>query len=156
MSSDYSYFNRELSWLSFNQRVLDEAKDESVPLYERIKFLAIYSSNLDEFFRVKVASLQNMMQIKSEKIKKLIEFDPEETLQQIAVVTFKQQREFGRIFTESVIPKLKENKIILYSGEEILPNHYDEIRHYFNTKILSYLQPIFIDETEKKYFLENR
>ena len=58
------FFDRELSWLSFNQRVLQEAKDPSVPLYERLKFLAIYSSNLDEFFRVRVASLRSLLNLK--------------------------------------------------------------------------------------------
>ncbi|MBT8382252.1 MAG: hypothetical protein KJO59_07830, partial [Ignavibacteria bacterium] len=58
------YFNRELSWLSFNHRVLQEAKDKSVPLFERLKFLAIYSSNLDEFFRVRVASLRSLLALK--------------------------------------------------------------------------------------------
>jgi len=58
------FFDRELSWLSFNYRVLQEAKDKSVPLLERIKFLAIYSSNLDEFFRVRVASLRGLSSLK--------------------------------------------------------------------------------------------
>ena len=69
-------YNRELSWLSFNYRVLQEAKDSSVPLYERIKFLAIYSSNLDEFFRVRVASLRSLLRLKRKAQSKL-DFDPE-------------------------------------------------------------------------------
>ncbi|HEX9740134.1 MAG TPA: hypothetical protein VGA29_05105, partial [Ignavibacteriaceae bacterium] len=59
-----NFYNRELSWLSFNYRVLQEAKDPTVPLFERIKFLAIYSSNLDEFFRVRVASLRSLLILK--------------------------------------------------------------------------------------------
>jgi len=65
------YFDRELSWLSFNYRVLQEAKDKSVPLFERLKFLAIYSSNLDEFFRVRVASLRSLLSLKTKKKQKL-------------------------------------------------------------------------------------
>ncbi|MBL8016028.1 MAG: hypothetical protein JNK43_02065, partial [Ignavibacteria bacterium] len=61
---EYKFFNRELSWLSFNHRVLQEAKDPANPLYERIKFLAIFSSNLDEFFRVRVASLRTLLDLK--------------------------------------------------------------------------------------------
>jgi len=64
-----NFFNRELSWLSFNYRVLQEAKDPTVPLFERIKFLAIYSSNLDEFFRVRVASLRSLLNLKKKKTK---------------------------------------------------------------------------------------
>ena len=73
MKMESSYFNRELSWLSFNYRVLQEAKDKSVPLYERIKFLAIYSSNLDEFFKVRVATLRSLFALKQKAQNKLIE-----------------------------------------------------------------------------------
>ena len=68
--SNYLYHDRDISWLSFNGRVLEEAADTSVPLYERIKFLAIYSSNLDEFFRVRVAHLQGMARLGADKMKK--------------------------------------------------------------------------------------
>ncbi len=64
------YVNRELSWLSFNERVLQEAESSSVPLFERIKFLAIFSSNLDEFFRVRVASLRSLLELRRKKRKK--------------------------------------------------------------------------------------
>ena len=71
-----SYFNREISWLSFNHRVLQEAKDKSVPLFERIKFLAIYSSNLDEYYRVRVAALRTLINLEGSERKKL-SFNPE-------------------------------------------------------------------------------
>ena len=79
---DYEYINRELSWLSFNERVLQEAEDKSVPLIERFKFLGIYSNNRDEFFRVRVASHRNLLKIGKKTIKQL-DYDPESVLLKI-------------------------------------------------------------------------
>ena len=77
------YFNRDISWLSFNGRVLDEAKDKSLPLYERLKFLAIYSSNLDEFYKVRVAAYR-----RSSK-------DSKALMQEILRIVDRQQNELG-------------------------------------------------------------
>ena len=79
---EYKFFNRELSWLSFNHRVLQEAKDPETPLYEKIKFLAIFSSNLDEFFRVRVASLRSLLDLKK-KTQKELKFDVEKLLEKL-------------------------------------------------------------------------
>ena len=75
-------FNRDLSWLSFNQRVLQEAKDIRVPLYERMKFLAIYSSNLEEFYRIRVAEWKRLMEL-TKKTKKELREDPREVVKKI-------------------------------------------------------------------------
>ena len=91
------YRNRDISWLSFNYRVLQEAKDLSVPLFERLKFLAIYSNNLDEFFKVRVAHHRNLVRL-GKKTKKKLHYNPEELLQKIRKVVNKQQEEFGDIF----------------------------------------------------------
>lgn len=80
MSSANQYFNCDLSWLSFNHRVLQEARDPSVALADRIKFLAIFSSNLDEFFRVRVASLRSLAAIKKKKLGESLDFNPKETV----------------------------------------------------------------------------
>ena len=77
--NSFPYVHRDVTWLSFNYRVLQEAKDPSVPLFERMKFLAIYSSNLDEFFRVRVAGLRNLVRV-GKKTKKRLEFDPNQVL----------------------------------------------------------------------------
>jgi polyphosphate kinase len=136
----------EISWLSFNSCILDEANDESNPLYERIKFLAIFSSNLDEFFRVKINTL----------LKKESKEDTN-LLNQILEEVNKQQNKFGLIWREFIVPKLEENNIIFYENQEILRTHLNEIEYYFKSIILGYIQIVYIEENaDELYFLENR
>jgi polyphosphate kinase len=151
------YFDRDLSWLSFNKRVLEEAGDHSVPLYERIKFLAIYSSNLDEFFRVRVATLRSIADIDRKKINKQIGVNPKELLKQILEEVNTQLNEFGRISREELMPELEENNIIIYKDEELLKKHRKVVKQYFKSNVLSYLQPVIInEEMETPPFLNNR
>jgi polyphosphate kinase len=124
------FFDRELSWLSFNHRVLQEAKDPSVPLYERIKFLAIFSSNLDEFFRVRVASLRSLLNLK-EKSREALPFQPRILLKKIRETVHTQQEEFGRIYREEIIPGLNEENIYLVNEETVSENQIDFIKNYF-------------------------
>jgi polyphosphate kinase len=144
MNQENIYFNRELSWLSFNYRVLQEAEDIHVPLYERIKFLAIYSSNLDEFFRVRVPALQNLKRLTKSKINKQLDFDPKKTINAIQQLVAKQNHVFNQIFKETILPDLRANNIVLYQEEDLLEVHQKEIDNFFKAKILSYLQPVFI------------
>ena len=98
--ASFPLFNRELSWISFNHRVLQESLDSTVPLYERIKFLAIFSSNLDEFYRVRVASLRNLLELK-EKTRKKLKFDPAELIGQINQRVFELQEILGSMLLHS-------------------------------------------------------
>ncbi|MFO7446046.1 MAG: polyphosphate kinase 1 [Ignavibacteriaceae bacterium] len=148
-------YNRELSWLSFNYRVLQEAKDTAVPLYERIKFLAIYSSNLDEFFRVRVASLRSLLDLKKRTRKKL-NFSPEELLLNIQKTVHKQQEEFGAIFREQIIPLLRENSIHIVNDDEILPEHHNFVQEYFRASLFPFIQPVLIEQKNISLFLKNR
>src|SRR5258706_3502672 len=115
---DFKLFNRELSWLSFNYRVLQEAKDTSVPLYERIKFLAIFSSNLDEFFRVRVASLRSILSLKK-KTQKELHFDVKKLLDKIHQAVVTMQEEYGGIFTDVIYPELKNNNTFVVDNKEV-------------------------------------
>jgi len=149
-----NFYNRELSWLSFNYRVLQEAKDLSVPLYERIKFLAIYSSNLDEFFRVRVASLRSLLSLKK-KTKKKLDFSPGELLKQIHKTVNRQQEEFGKIYREQIIPQLEQNKIFILNDKQLLAQHKDYLVDFFNRELKPYLQPILLDKRIET-FLQNK
>jgi len=126
------YYKRDLSWLRFNHRVLQEASDGRNPLYERIKFLAIFSSNLDEFFKVRVSDIRQIKSLDKSLRKKLIT-KPNKLLKAIKKEVFKQQEEFGSIFRDQIIPQLKKEKIHLVSYPEFSPQqaafakkHYEE------------------------------
>lgn len=153
--SKYIFLNRDLSWLSFNQRVLMEATDKSVPLYSRISFLSIFSSNLDEFFRVRMPSIFAFTSIEAKKVSLRDEY-PKELVGQVQSQVLKHQEEFGRILRQEILPELRQNKICLYYGESIRPEHAETIRDYFLSKVLSFLQPIILQkENQLNVFLEN-
>lgn len=135
----------EISWLSFNSCILDEADDAANSLYERIKFLAIHSSNLDEFFRVKI----NKLLQKKSKINK-------DLLDKILTEVNLQQNRFGTIWKGSILPDLAAENIVYYENQEILAEHLEEIEYYFKSIILSYIQIIYISERSKFYYLKNR
>jgi polyphosphate kinase len=97
------YFNRDISWLSFNGRVLEEAASASVPLIERIRFLSIYSSNLDEFYRVRIPVLKALKNI-GKKSDEIDADEQENILQQATTTVLKQQNRFGEILTQELIP----------------------------------------------------
>ncbi|WP_289661199.1 polyphosphate kinase 1 [Flavobacterium panacagri] len=136
----------EISWLSFNNCILDEAEDLNNAVYDRIKFLAIHSSNLDEFFRVKINKLQKK---KTKKNSDLLE----DVLKEVN----RQQNRFGKIWSYSILTELALNDIIYYEYQELLPEHLEEIEYYFKSIILSYIQVVYITVNQPRtYFLNNR
>ncbi|MBI4547223.1 MAG: polyphosphate kinase 1 [Ignavibacteriae bacterium] len=152
---DYQYFNRELSWLSFSYRVLQEAKDPRVPLYERIKFLAIFSSNLDEFFRVRVASLKGLLNLKK-KAKKKLEIHPADLLKEIKKTVHRQQEEFGSIFRKQILSKLNEHGIYLINETELNEEQREFAQSYFRQCIEPIIAPMFISKNKEAPFLQNQ
>jgi polyphosphate kinase len=105
------FLNREITWLSFNERVLQEAEDSRVPVLDRLSFLAIFSSNLDEFFRVRVASLRSLLRLKKKKRKKL-SLRPRRLLREIHRTVTDQQDRFGNILRNRVLPEMEASGIL--------------------------------------------
>lgn len=155
MKANYTYYDRELSWLSFNARVLQEARDPSVPLFERITFLAIYSSNLDEFFRVRVASLRSLLSLKKKSIRKL-DFDPAALLNTIHTTVAAQQEEFGAIFRDEILPALRREGIVLLREGEATEQQRTFLHTYFRNEVRPHLNPLHVRENDDAPFLKNK
>lgn len=150
----YPIFNRELSWLSFNYRVLQEAKNPDTPLYERIKFLAIYSSNLEEFFKVRVASLRHMISFSS-KARKKLDFDPEQLHRQILLTIEQQQMEFLDLFYQTIIPALQREDVHILSETELSDKQGKFVREYFDNYVRPWTRPMLIVKNRISAFLKN-
>ena len=140
--AEYSFFNRDLSWLSFNERVLMEAGNPDVPLFERIRFLSIYSSNLDEFYRVRMPYLQKKAQ------------DGDGAYLKAVAVIDDQQDEFGRIFGDQIIPELEQHNMDFCYKETIPEAIIPFITNYFYTQLAGFLHPVLLTDTAV-FFPEN-
>lgn len=135
--------NRELSWLSFNARVLQESMDESVPLVERIRFLGIYSNNMDEFFRVRVANVKRMISVKKSEV---TGFDGSATdlLEEIRNVVIQQQKQFEASYKE-LIDQLAENKIFQLQEDNLNQTQREELSGYFHNDLKHAIVPIILN-----------
>lgn len=155
MLKEDKFFDRDLSWLSFNYRVLMEAMDMSLPLLERLKFIAIFSSNLDEFFRVRVASIRHLILIDKRKIYKRIDFEPQALLTKILSEVDQQLEQYGATFREILDALSKEDLVICTDTEKIPKEIAPELLYYFKTHVAAYLKPEYID-SEEELFLDNQ
>ncbi len=153
-TQEMPYIHRDISWLSFNERVLQEAKDPAVPLLERLKFLAIYSSNLDEFFRVRVAGHRNLLRL-GKRTKRELDFDPKTVLREILGVVNSQQEEFSRIFSQDIIPKLKKHGIVLRRRLDLNKKQQAFVEEYFHDHMLPFVQPVLLVKNMVRPFLNN-
>jgi len=151
MLNTKKYYNRDLSWLRFNHRVLQEATDERNPLYERIKFLAIFSSNLDEFFKVRVSDIRKIKQLDKPLRKRLIT-KPNKLLREIKKQVNKQQKQFGKIFFTEIIPALQNEDIYLVPHDKLSEEQQVFSEKYYKEQIQP-LQTLVIGD--KKPFIEN-
>lgn len=136
------FINRELSWLAFNERVLQEAQDPNVPLIERVRFLGIFSNNLDEFFRVRVASLRRAALFRSKSIDPM-DFDPRQTLEEIRSTVFRIQEKFNKTF-DKLIHELKKEHITFVNESQLSVTQKAFVEKYFETKIRPYLVPLML------------
>ncbi|MGI6073654.1 MAG: polyphosphate kinase 1 [Fermentimonas sp.] len=151
--SQYSFHKRDISWLSFNYRVLLEAKDERLPVYERIKFLSIYSSNLEEFYKVRVSGYHSSL-LNSINREEGVE-EAMNTIVQINTEVTAQEKEYYEIFNDSILPELKKNGIILYQTHDVDPVHKHYVEKYFNEEIFPYMQPMMIQKDDIHSFIQD-
>jgi polyphosphate kinase len=139
--------NREISWLYFNDRVLQEASDPTVPLIDRIRFLAIFSSNLDEFYRVRVATMSRLANL-NEKAKEVLGYNPKKILNQIKNVVVKQERKFNNLYENIIVKQLAEEKIFILNDKQLNVTRGAFVKNYFRERLLATLVPIMLDETQ--------
>ncbi|WP_426430276.1 polyphosphate kinase 1 [Winogradskyella sp. HB-48] len=140
-----TYINRELSWLQFNARVLQEAADETVPLIERLRFLGIFSNNLDEFFKVRYATVKRIYDAGKGGKSELGGIKADELLEEITEVVIDQQRESVEIL-HSVEQELEKENIFIINETEIEKDHHEFIINHFYQEISPALVVIILDE----------
>ena len=145
---------RDISWLSFNARVLQEAADHSVPLRERIRFLGIFSNNLDEFFRVRVATLKRMTELKG-KANMHLEQAPASILEEIQAVVLKQQSEFNRIW-EGILRELEKENIFLVNEKQLSKEQKPFVQKFFEEEVRSNTIPLMIDTITQFPYLRDK
>ncbi|MCL4109148.1 UNVERIFIED_CONTAM: hypothetical protein GTU68_028329 [Idotea baltica] len=154
MEKDNIYIERDISWLAFNHRVLQEAADANVPLFERIKFLAIYSSNLGEFFAVRVAQQRNLLRI-GKKTKKELDLHPRTVLKTMLAIVNEQQEQFSDIFENQIVPELEKHKINLKRRLSLNEEQMEYVESYFRQNMLPYVQPVLLVKNKIRPFLTN-
>src|SRR5580704_15117476 len=146
-SKQVPIINREISWLYFNDRVLQEAADPTVPLIDRIKFLAIFSSNLDEFYRVRVATLSRLANL-NEKAKEILGYNPKKVLNQIKNIVVKQERKFNNLYENIIVKQLAEEKIFILNDKQLNVTRGAFVKNYFRERLLATIVPIMLDEAQ--------
>ncbi|MBC7902563.1 MAG: polyphosphate kinase 1, partial [Gemmatimonadaceae bacterium] len=150
---------RDISWLAFNARVLQEASDQSVPLRERLKFLGIFSNNMDEFFRVRVATLKRMIELSVKTVKPRetmhMEESPEKILDEIQHTVLSQQNEFNRIWDE-IFKELQQEKIFLVNEKQLNKEQRLFVQKYFEEEVRSNIIPLMIESIREVPYLRDK
>ena len=151
-----NYVNRELSWLEFNYRILGEARDKSLPLFERLKFLSITASNLDEFFMVRVASLKDMVHAKYTK-PDIAGMKPEEQLVKISEKTHELVNLQYSTYSRSLIPALRQQGLCILPDHESLTKEQGEyVDQYFQENVYPVLTPMAFDSSRPFPLVRNK
>lgn len=154
MEKVYQYFKRDISWLSFNYRVLMEAEDDTLPIYERIKFLSIYSSNMEEFYEIRVAEHRGVIMKKN-----YTDESSEEAEATLAAITNEvnwQQKEYHCVFHHVILPELERQGIHLYQDSRPEPFHEEFVRNFFNEEVFPFLAPVVIQKDDIRTFIRDR
>ncbi len=146
--------NRDISWLAFNDRVLQEANDPSVPLLERLKFLGIVSSNRDEFFRVRVATIKRMIRL-GKKGEDILGEDPVTLLERILKIIVKQQDHFDDSYN-NLLKELEKSGIFILNETQLTPDQGQYVKMYFREKVLPALVPVLLDNVKSFPYLRDR
>ncbi len=145
MRKKIKYINREISWLQFNERVLQEAMDEGTPVLERLKFLGIFSNNRDEFFRVRVGTLNRMIHLKRRNY--YTAGDPEVTLQQINEIVSRQEEKFTSTYNQ-IVEELKQDHIFLLNEKDLSEKQGEFVADYFKQHVRVHLFPLIISNLQ--------
>jgi polyphosphate kinase len=151
----YLYKDREISWMLFNERVLQEAESKSTPLLERLKFLAIFSSNNDEFFRVRVASLRRGEKKATRKAPSPTQFPADITLAEIQRISVIQQDRFNKAYQE-IIDELALQKVFIVNELQLNEEQKVTVKEYFRKEVLPYLFPVLVDDLKQVPHLRDR
>ena len=160
MKVDYSkseyYYNRELSWVAFNHRILGEARDKTIPLFERLKFLSITASNLDEFFMVRVASLKDMVNAEYTK-KDIAGMTPIEQLEAVNKATHELVNMQYSTYNRSLLPLLSQNGLkIIEKHEELEEADKQFVDRYFQDNVYPVLTPMAVDSSRPFPLIRNK
>src|SRR5688572_28835581 len=145
-SKSFPYINRELSWLSFNERVLQEAADPTTPLIERLKFLGIFSNNRDEFYRVRVATVKRLTKL-GKKAAQVYGEDPKELLTRLQRKVIEQQNNFEQIYQE-ILVELASRNVFIINERQLTSTQRIFVSEYFNNELVTNLFPVMIDDNK--------
>jgi len=157
MVNKSTFVQRDISWLSFNARVLQEANDPTVPLNQRIRFLGIFSNNMDEFFRVRVATLKRMAEFDSAKTKLNVHMEDAvaEILVDLLHVVLKQQSEFDRIWANIQV-ELKKNKVFIKNDQQLTRDQKRFVVDFFEKEVRSNIIPLMIEGLPELPYLRDK
>lgn len=155
MGTPAKYNNREISWLSFNARVLQEAEDPTVPLFERIRFLGIFSNNLDEFFRVRVATVRRMLEFGKDEETLLGDYSPAELYDKIQETVLSHQQKAQEIY-RNIWSELASENIFMIDEKQLTHEQGVYVRRYFNMKVLPNIVPIMLGKSMKFPYLRDK
>lgn len=150
----FPYINREISWLSFNERVLQEAADKTVPLIERLKFLGIFSNNRDEFYRVRVATVKRLVKL-GRKALSVYDDDPRELLTRLQRKVIEQQNKFESIYQELLI-ELADRNVFIINEKQLTATQRIFVNEYFTNELVSNLFPVMIDDTKPFPYMKDK